>query len=69
MPKVADQQTDRHRVPDEALKTEVAANDVATGPVNTSWDLRKSCFMRTPQTNWRRLYADRLCQAITIEKT
>jgi len=30
------------------LKTEVAASDVATGPVNTSWNLRKSCFMRTP---------------------
>ena len=43
--------------------------DVPGELVNTSWDLRQSWFMRTPQTGWRKLYADRLRRAITADKT
>jgi hypothetical protein len=34
--------------------------DVASEPVNTSWDLEQSWFMRTPQTGWKRFYAAQL---------
>jgi len=28
-----------------------------TGACNEAWDLRRSWFMQTPQTGWRKLYA------------
>ncbi len=37
---------------------------ISTEGVNTSWDLRRSWFLRTPQTGWKKLYADRLRKLI-----
>ena len=39
--------------------------DITSEPVNTSWDLANSWFMRTPQTGWKRLYAAELRKTLT----
>ncbi len=41
------------------------AGDTTSEPVNTSWDLTSSWFMRTPQTRWKRLYAAELKKTLT----
>jgi hypothetical protein len=41
------------------------AGDITNEPVNTSWDLMSSWFMRTPQTGWKRLYAAELKKTLT----
>ncbi len=41
----------------------IVGRDPAEG-VNTSWDLQKSWFMQTPQSGWKKLYADRLRKVI-----
>lgn len=41
--------------------------DVSDTPLNRSWDLRRSWFLRSPQTGWRQLYASALRRAIERE--
>jgi hypothetical protein len=36
-------------------------------PLNRSWDLRRSWFMRSPQKGWRKAYAAALRRAINLE--
>ena len=43
--------------------------DVSSEAVNTSWDLKKSWFMRTPQTGWKRLYYAELRKILTTDDT
>lgn len=40
--------------------------DVENEPVNTSWRLEDSWFMRTPQTGWKKRYANHLRRALAL---
>jgi hypothetical protein len=42
--------------------------DITSEPVNTSWDLTNSWFMRTPQTGWKRLYAAELRKTLASDE-
>ncbi|WP_377507608.1 ATP-grasp fold amidoligase family protein [Octadecabacter sp. R77987] len=43
--------------------------DVPDEPVNTSWDLCTSWFLSTPQTGWRKIYANSLRDVIGSHET